>query len=59
MRSLRFALQDEQEDWRDGEMLLQSLISTPEHVDRAAAHQVALEKLMVAAGGITGPGTIG
>ncbi len=36
MRSLKFILQDEFEDWREGEMLLQSLISTPEEVDRAA-----------------------
>ncbi len=35
MRSLKFILQDEFEDWREGEMLLQSLISTPEEVDRA------------------------
>src|SRR5882724_9012040 len=39
MRSLKFALQDEFEDWRDGEMLLQSLIDSDEEVDRAAAHQ--------------------
>jgi hypothetical protein len=59
IRSLKFALQDEFEDWRDGEMLLQSLIDTPEEVERAAAHQVKLEKLLVAAGGIVGPGSIG
>ena len=59
IRSLRFALMDEQEDWRDGEMLLQSLIKTPEDVQRAASHQAALETLMVAAGGIAGPGSIG
>ena len=53
------ALQDEFEDWRDGEMLIQSLIETPEEVDRAAAHQARLEKLLIAAGGIAGPGTIG
>ncbi len=28
-------------------------------VDRAARHQARLEKLMVAAGGIAGPGSIG
>src|SRR5215217_465874 len=39
IRSLKFALQDEFEDWRDGEMILQSLIETPEEVDRAMAHQ--------------------
>jgi hypothetical protein len=59
IRSLGFALQDEFDDWRDGEMMLQSLILTPEHVDRASARAAELEKLMVAAGGICGPGTIG
>jgi len=39
--------------------MLQSLIETPEEVDRAAAHQAKLEKLILAAGGIAGPGTIG
>ena len=59
MRSLRFALQDEMDDWREGEMLLQSLISTPEEVDRAANRQRELEQLVLAAGGIAGPGSIG
>src|SRR3954463_15954787 len=59
IRSLKFALQDEFEDWRDGEMLIQSLIDSDSEVDRAAAHQARLEKLMLAAGGIAGPGTIG
>jgi hypothetical protein len=59
MRSLNFILQDEFDDWREGEMLLQSLIATPEEVERAANRQRELEQLMVAAGGITGPGTIG
>ena len=40
-------------------MLIQSLIETDEEVDRAAAHQARLEKLMLAAGGIAGPGSIG
>ena len=31
----------------------------PEEVERAAAHQARLEKLMVEAGGIAGPGSIG
>ena len=59
IRSLRFALQDELDDWRDGEMMLQSLILTPDDVQRAVDHQAKLQKLMVAAGGIAGPGTIG
>lgn len=59
IRSIKFILQDEFDDWRDGEMLLQSLIGSPEEADRAAAHQARLEKIMVEAGGITGPGSIG
>jgi len=45
IRSLKFALQDEIEDWRDGEMLLQSLIDTPEKVERASRRQLELEQL--------------
>lgn len=59
IRSLRFVLQDEFDDWRDGEMLVQSLLSGPEDVERAVAHQRRLESLMVAAGGIAGPGSVG
>jgi len=59
IRTLKFALQDEFDDWRDGELMLQSLITTPEHVERAAAHQARLEAIMVDAGGIAGPGSIG
>jgi hypothetical protein len=59
MRSLRFALQDEIDDWREGEMLIESLLETDEEVERAAAHQAKLESILVRAGGIAGPGTIG
>jgi hypothetical protein len=59
IRSLNFVLQDEFEDWREGEMLIQSLIRTPEHVERAARRQEELEQLMLRAGGITGPGSLG
>src|SRR4051794_15721518 len=59
IRSLRFILIDETDDWRDGEMMLQSLIRTPTDVDRAAARARQLEALMVEAGGIAGPGTLG
>jgi hypothetical protein len=59
IRSLGFILQDEVADWRDGELMLQSLIETPAEAERAAAHQSRLEQLMVEAGGITGPGSIG
>ncbi len=59
IRSIGFCLQDDMEEWREGEMILQSLITTPEQADRAAAHHAALTKLMVAAGGVTGPGSVG
>jgi hypothetical protein len=59
IRSLGFVLQDEIEDWREGEMLLQSLIRTPEEIDRAARRVVELETLMLRAGGIVGPGSLG
>jgi hypothetical protein len=59
MRSLNFALQDEFEDWREGEMLLQSLIDTPDEAERAARRTAELEVLMLRAGGIAGPGTLG
>jgi hypothetical protein len=59
IRSLRHALDDELDDWRDGEMLLQSLIETEDEVQRAAAHQARLEAILVRAGGVVGPGSIG
>lgn len=59
IRSLDLALRDELDDWRDGEMLIQSLLRTSEQVERAGAHQSKLEKLMVEADGIAGPGSTG
>src|SRR5438128_9540223 len=35
IRSLKLALNDEFEDWRDGEMLIQPLVETDEDVERA------------------------
>src|SRR5437016_6155666 len=52
IRWLKFILIDEMDDWRDGEMMLQSLIRTPSEVERAAARARELEALMVEAGGI-------
>jgi hypothetical protein len=59
IRSLTFILQDEMADWRDGEMMLQSLITDDVELQRAVDHQAKLQKLLLAAGGIAGPGTIG
>jgi hypothetical protein len=59
IRSLKFILQDELDDWRDGEMLLQSLIDTEDEVQRAADRQAKLEAMITKAGGIAGPGSLG
>jgi hypothetical protein len=58
-RSLGFILQDEHADLTEGEMLIQSLIETEEEVDRATRRQAELEKIVLRAGGIAGPGTLG
>jgi hypothetical protein len=54
LRCLRLILSDEIEDWQEGEMMLRSLIRTPEEVDRATAHQAELEKLLLVADSIIG-----
>jgi hypothetical protein len=59
IRSLQFALQDEIEDWRDGEMLIQSLLDSPDKALRAAHRQAELEQLALRAGGVAGPDSIG
>jgi hypothetical protein len=59
IRSLKLILADEMEDWRDGEMLIQSLLETEGEVRRAADRQARLETLILASGGIAGPGSIG
>jgi hypothetical protein len=59
IRSLTFILQDEFEDWRDGEMLIQSLLDSPDKIARANKRQAELEQLVVASGGIAGPGSLG
>jgi hypothetical protein len=54
-RSLRFVLADDLDEWREGEALVQRALVTADDVDRAAAHQGALERLVVEAGGLTPP----
>lgn len=54
IRTLRLVLSDELDHWRDGEMLVQSLVVEPGLLDRAAGHQALLEKLLMMAGGIAG-----
>ena len=53
-RALEIVLRDEMEDWREGELLLHSLLTSEEATRRAAAHQATLEALL-AGGGLTGP----
>src|SRR4030088_621385 len=43
IRSLKLVLNDEFEDWRDGEMLIESLLENDEDVRRASQHQARLE----------------
>lgn len=57
MRALELILRDEQEDWRDGELLVQWLVGTEEELRRASAHQARLEAEIRLAGGVAGPGS--
>lgn len=50
IRWLELVLHDELGDWREGEMMIQGLLRTPEVVDRAAAWQATTERLLVDAG---------
>lgn len=54
IRTLRLVLQDELEDQRAGERLLQSLLRSPDAVERAARHHAAIESRLVEAGSLLG-----
>src|SRR5262245_20594683 len=56
IRALRLVLADERDHWYEGEALLQAQLRSRGDVDRASSRQRELEGLLVAAGGITGPG---
>jgi hypothetical protein len=56
-RALELVLRDEVADWQEGEMLLQSLLTSDEAARRAAAHQGRLESLL-AGEGLSGPGAL-
>lgn len=59
-RWLDMILKDEFDGVRDGELLLQSLLhEDPAGVERSSAARANLEKLIVRAGGLAGPGTLG
>lgn len=55
IRALELALHDELDDWRAGELLVQSLLTNGSLVERAARRQATLEALLVAVGGLSGP----
>lgn len=59
LRVLRLVVDDLTDDWRFGEAAIESLLRTEDDVARAADHQRAVESLLVAGGGICGPGTLG
>jgi hypothetical protein len=54
IRSLRLVLSDQRDHWHEGEALLQAQLRSDADVDRASAHQLRLETLLVRAGGIAG-----
>lgn len=58
-RTCRLVLADQLDDWRQGELALQSLLGNGDDVDRGGAHQVRLERLLVEAGGFAGGGEEG
>ncbi|MFN0089149.1 MAG: hypothetical protein ACKVWR_02605 [Acidimicrobiales bacterium] len=53
-RALRLACRDERDGWEEGEALVQSLLTSPEALARAAAAQAAIEAVWVAAGPLEG-----
>jgi hypothetical protein len=54
-----FMLQDEFASIRDGELLLQSLLTGDDDVQRSADRRAQLETLILDAGGLAGPQTLG
>ena len=59
VRALELCLRDDIEQWREGEMLLLSLLDSPAALDRAAVCQRELAGHLLAAGGIAGPQSAG
>lgn len=59
LRALGFVVADEVEAWREGEVLLQSLVRSDGDVERAIAHQARLQRLLLDAGGVTGATDLG
>ena len=59
IRSLNFCLNDDMEEWVESEMTIQSLVTNEAEARRAADHQAHLTTLLIASGGIAGPGSVG
>ncbi len=57
IRALRLVLSDQLDQWREGETLLHAQLRSDADVERASSHQLQLERLLVAAGGIAGSGS--
>ena len=57
-RALARVLADELAGWRDGEVVVQSLVVDAGAAARAAAHQGRLEALIAPFGGLAGPSTL-
>ena len=55
IRALRLVLSDQRDQWHEGESLLQAQLRSEADVERAASHQLQLERLLLAAGGVAGP----
>jgi len=51
-------LADEVAAWREGELLVQSLIASAADARRAADHQARIEALIAGAGGLAGAATL-
>ena len=59
IRSLKFAIADIVDEIMEGEAFLYTLVRAPEHVERAMRQQGELAGLLLQAGGIAGPDSIG
>jgi hypothetical protein len=57
-RALGLVLVDEVAAWRDGELLVQSLVDDPAAARRASEHQGRLEAIVAPSGGLAGPSTL-
>jgi len=57
-RALGLVVADEIAGWREGELIVQSLVTSAADAVRAAEHQGRLEAMLVPSGGLAGPSTL-